>query len=224
MFIVVSRSDVQFGFEQPFSACPTGRGSKIPRPKKETPRKKSVHPCCAKYFCVLSFLTVPINVSIATWVYNIFISLSGDIQLNPRPKNKSDINFSICLWNLNSIAAHNYAKVFLLKAYIAVYNFDIVCIFETYLDSAITSDDGNLEILRYNLIRSDHPSNRKRGGVCIYYKSALPLRVLNTHYLQESISFELKIGDKFCDFIFLDRSPSPTQNKFENFSENLKEI
>ena len=58
----------------------------------------------------------------------------------------------LCHWNLNSIATRNYAKVFLLKAYIAVYNFDIVCISETYLDPSITSDTGNLEILGYNLI------------------------------------------------------------------------
>ena len=85
--------------------------------------------------------------SIATWVYNMLISLSGDIQLNPGPTCKSYISFSICHWNLNSIAAYNYAKVFLLKAYIAVYKFDLVCISEIYLDFSITSDDDNLEIL-----------------------------------------------------------------------------
>ena len=111
------------------------------------------------YFSVSSFLTIAVNVSIATWVYSILISLSGDVQLNPGTKNKFDVNFSICHQNLNSIAAHNYAKVFLLKAYIAVYKFDIICISETYLDSSITSDDDNLEILGYKLIRSDHPSN-----------------------------------------------------------------
>ena len=79
-----------------------------------------------------------------------------------------------------------------------------------------------MEILGYNLIRSDHPSNSKRGGVCIYYKSALPLRVLNVYYLQKSISFELKIIDKLCNFISLYRSPSQTQDEFEKFSENLK--
>ena len=160
--------------------------------------------------------------SIATWVYSILISLSGDVQLNPSTKNKFDVNFSICHWNLNSIAAHNYAKVFLLKAYIAVYKFDIICISETYLDTSITSDDGNLEILGYKLIRSDHPSNIKRGGVGIYYKSALPLRVLDIYYLQESICFELKIGDKLCNFISLYRSPSQSQDEFEKFSENLE--
>ena len=104
------------------------------------------------YFSVLSFLTVAINVSIATWVYNILTSLSGDVQFNPGPKNKSDVNFSMCHWNLNSVAAHNYDKVFLLKAYIAVYKFDIIFTSETYLDTSIISDDGNLKILGYNLI------------------------------------------------------------------------
>ena len=61
--------------------------------------------------------------------------------------------------------AHNYAKVFLLKAYIAVYKFDVVWISETYPVTSIISDDGNLEILGLNLIRTDDPSNIKRGGV-----------------------------------------------------------
>ena len=99
------------------------------------------------YFSVLSFLTGAVNVSIAIWVYNILISPSGDVQLNLGSKNKSDVNFSICHWNLNNIAAHNYAKVFLLKAYIAVYKFDITCISETYLDTSATSADGNLRLL-----------------------------------------------------------------------------
>ena len=62
----------------------------------------------------------------------------------------------------------------------------------------------------YNLIRSDHPSNSKRSDVFIYYISVLPSRVFNTYYLQESISFELKVGDKLCNF-------SETENKFEKF-------
>ena len=52
---------------------------------------------------------------------------------------------------------------------------DIICLSETYLDSTIRSDNDNLEIPGYNLVRSDHPSNNKRGGVCIYCKASLPL-------------------------------------------------
>ena len=82
-----------------------------------------------------------------------------------------------------------FTKVSFLSAYIFVHKFDIICLSETYLNSEIPSDDKNLEIAGYNLIRDDHPSNSKRGGVCVYYKSLLPFRVINEKYLQESIFF-----------------------------------
>ena len=44
MFLVVSRSDEHFGFDQSFFACPIGRASKIARPKSRARRKKFVHP------------------------------------------------------------------------------------------------------------------------------------------------------------------------------------
>ena len=97
-----------------------------------------------------------------------------------------------------------------------------ICLSETYLDSSTTSDDDNLAISGYNLIRSDHPSNNKRGGVCIYYKSILPLRVLGIQYLQECINFELNIGGKICNFISLYRSPSQIQDECKKFIDNLE--
>ena len=56
---------------------------------------------------------------------------------------------------------------------------------ESYLDSSTGSDDENLESWGYNLIRFDHPSNNKRVGDWIYYKSILPLRISIVHHLQE---------------------------------------
>ena len=50
-----------------------------------------------------------------------------------------------------------------------------MCLSETYRDSS--TPDGLLEIDRYNLVHVDHPNNIKRGGVCIYYKESLPVRV-----------------------------------------------
>ena len=44
MFLVVSRSDVHFGFDHPFFECPIGRARKIARPKSRAPKKKFVHP------------------------------------------------------------------------------------------------------------------------------------------------------------------------------------
>lgn len=73
--------------------------------------------------------------------------------------------------NLNSIATDNFARVVFFKAYNTIHTIDIICLLETYFDSNILFDDSNLEIPGYNLVSSDHPSNRKRGGICIYYKS-----------------------------------------------------
>ena len=79
-----------------------------------------------------------------------------------------------------------------------------------------------MEFPGYNLIRADHPSNNKRGGVCIYYKNTLPLKLLSINYLQECINFEIKIGNKLCNFISLYRSPSQSQDTFELFIDNLE--
>ena len=122
------------------------------------------------------------------------------------------------------MSAYNYTKLSSLKAFIAVHKFDIICLSETYLDSSVVPDDDNLEISGYSLIRSDHSSNNKRGRVCVYYKKFLPLRVLVIQYLHECINFELKIGDKLCNFVALYRSPSLAQDEFEKFSDNLELI
>ena len=148
-------------------------------------------------------------------VVQFLILLSADVEPNPGPKRVSTSNISICHWNLNSISAHNYTKLFLLRTYITIHKFDIICQSETYLNSSATSDGDSLEISGYNLICFDHPSGNKRGGVCIYYKNFFPLQVLSVQYLQECINFELNIGGKICNFISLYRSPSQTQDELK---------
>ena len=130
------------------------------------------------------------------------------LKKNPGPKSYIAQNLSICHWNLNSICAHNYIKVNLLRAYLSIHKFDIICLSETHLDSTIRSDDDNLSIPGYNVERRDHPSNIRRGGVGIYYKEFLPLKILDITYLQECLNFEIKIGRKTCNFVCLYRSPS----------------
>ena len=60
---------------------------------------------------------------------------------------------------INSVSAHNFGKVPLLRIYIAIHKFDIICISETFLNSDTAFDDDNLKIKGYNIVRSDHPSN-----------------------------------------------------------------
>ena len=125
-------------------------------------------------------------------------------------------NFSIF-----KFTAHNYFKISLLRAYITLHNFDAVCISKTYLDSTTALDDKNLEIAEYNLLRADYAFNSKRGGVCVYYKTSLALRLINVRYLQECLIFEILISRNLCNFISLYRSPSQSSDSFEEFSDNL---
>ena len=150
--------------------------------------------------------------SIHIWLYTRTIDLSGDIEKNPGASPSFSQNFSICHWNLNSITAHSHVKISFLKAYLSVHKFDIVCLSETYLDHSVPLHDVNLEIQGYELVWSDHPSQHKRGGACIYFRNSLLLKILNIHYLQESISFELQVGSKICKFVSLYRSPSQTSD------------
>ena len=114
------------------------------------------------------------------WLYILLLTLSRDIELNPGPKRRASQTFSICHWNLNSICAHNFAKLSTLRAYVRVHKCNIICLSETYLDSSI--DDENLEISGYYLIRSDHPSIKICGGICIYHKNILPLKVTGVSF------------------------------------------
>ena len=58
--------------------------------------------------------------------------------------------------------------------------------------------------------------------VCVYYKNLLLLRVLDMQYLHECINFELKIGEKLCNFVALYISPSQAQEEFEKVSDTLE--
>ena len=79
------------------------------------------------------------------WLYILLITLIGDVELNPGPKRNATQTLSICHWNLDSIRTHNFGKLYILRAYVSVQKFDIICLlYLTYLDSSV--DDESLEI------------------------------------------------------------------------------
>ena len=122
---------------------------------------------------------------------------------------------------LNSLVAHSFAKVSLLTGYLFVNNFDIVCLSEIFLNSEILTNDENLQTPDYSIARVDHPSNTKRGGLCVYCKTSLPLLV-DIKYLQECINLELVIVKNLYSFIILHQLPSQTHDNFKTFMENLE--
>ena len=103
--------------------------------------------------------------------------LHGDIEANPGP-NKKYKSFTCCHWNVNSFAANNMLKLSSIAAYNSIHKYDFICISETCLDSSVQSDDRDISINGYHRICADHPSNNKRGGVCIYYRKSLAAQLV----------------------------------------------
>ena len=53
------------------------------------------------------------------WLHGFMIKISGDIELNPGPKQKQGQSLSICHWDLNSTPAHNFQHLELLLGYVS---------------------------------------------------------------------------------------------------------
>ena len=91
-----------------------------------------------------------------TWLFCLVVICRVDTEVNPGPTLHSCHSFSIYHWNLNSSFAHNIIKVSLIRA--LTNKFDIICC----LNLSVLSNDTNLDLAAYNLVRADHPSNTKR--------------------------------------------------------------
>ena len=64
------------------------------------------------------------------------------------------------------------------------------------VDSSASSNNENLNISGYKLLRADHPGNVKRSDICMYFKESLPVRFLAHSYLKECFILEVSINNK----------------------------
>ena len=148
--------------------------------------------------------------------YQILLLLHGDVETNPGP-NKKYKPFTCCHWNVNSLTAHNMVKLPSIAAYNTIHKYHFICISETYLDFSVPTDDRDTLINGYNLIRADHPSNNKRGGVCIYYRESLAVQLVKTNNLSQCLLCEVSITNEKGYAAVLYRSPSQNILEFDNF-------
>ena len=81
-----------------------------------------------------------------------------------------------------------------------------------------------VDIQGYNLVRTDHRDNTKRGGVCIYYKESLPVRVINLPYFKEALLLEMSFNKKKVIVSVTYRSPRQNSNQFELFLSNMENL
>ena len=92
-----------------------------------------------------------------------------------------------------------------------------------FLDSSFESNDKDLTIEGSNLIRSDHPSNSKRGGVCIYYKESLAVRIVNIfNWIPSLQSYSTKRKKGYVAVVY--KSPSQSTSELESFLSGLEDL
>ena len=125
------------------------------------------------YLYCLNIVTV-VNVVVCGYFLHLLLLQHGDIESNPGPRNEqTNKNLSCYHCNTNSLLAHNLAKTSKIKAYNSIFNHDFICILETYFDSSVSEGDRSFQLNGYILLKADHPSNTKQGGVYICYKESL---------------------------------------------------
>ena len=106
----------------------------------------------------------------------------------------------------------------LLQAYITQHHYDIICLSETFLNSSIETDDDRILIDGYNLIRADHPSDSKRGGVCIYYKEHISLIKRDDICTSDNcLVTEIPLQGEKCFLTCIYHSPSQNHDELDDF-------
>ena len=103
-----------------------------------------------------------------------------------------------------------------------MYKHDFIYLSDTYLDSS--TPDSLLEIDGYILVRADHPNNIKIGGVCIYYKESLPVRVISLPYPQEALLSEMTYSNKKVIVSVSYRFPRQNNREFDLFLTNFEKL
>ena len=162
--------------------------------------------------------------------YDLIIILSSDIETHPGPCPRpfcsgfNDGFLSFCNWNVNTLIKNEFERVTCIEAHNSLYNYDIISLCETSLNKDIKVPENILK--GYHFFSSDHPSGDKKGGVGIFYKETLPLKIRNDLSFDESIVVELIFGHKKIFFTVLYRNPiyKSDSPEFANFVHNFEQL
>ena len=164
------------------------------------------------------------------WLPVFLIVISNDIHLNPGPHYNNNF-FNFMSWNLNSLAKDNFQRIRLIEAHNSIFNYDLISICETSLNDSVELPSTLLN--DYTFVSANNPTNARHGGVGLFYKNSLPVKVRNDLSFNESIVLELNFGRKKLFFTTLYRSPANNHlspefqtliSNFENlFSKNKAE-
>ena len=78
-------------------------------------------------------------------------------------------------WNLNSLAKDNFQRIRLIEAHNSIFNYDLISICETSLNDSVELPSTLLN--DYTFVSANNPTNTRYGGVGLFYKHSLPVKV-----------------------------------------------
>ena len=146
-----------------------------------------------------------------------------DVEVNPGPRKAKLNSFSCCHWNV-SLISHKMAKLSQMKHIILFIIMIWFVYLKNYFDSSISVEDTRIQLDVYSLIRADHPSNKKRGGISIYYKESLDVKVLDVSFMNECILCEVLVQNKRGYVADIYRSPSQNNTAFDVFLNSFDNL
>ena len=111
-----------------------------------------------------------------------------------------------------------------LETYNALYNYDFICISETSPDSSVAQSSEEVQINGYSLIKPNHPSDSKRGSVCLYYKESLAVEVIHLTGPSECILYEVSIENCKAFIAVVYRSSSQRNDQFDKSLSSLHDL
>ena len=164
----------------------------------------------------------------AFWIFSLLLMLSSDVHPNPGP-HQTDQNFqsgflSFCNWNLNTLCKDEFYRISLLEAHNTLFKYDIISLCETSLNDEITVPENALPGYLYHPL--NNPSGDRNGGVGIFYKESLPLRVRDDLSFGECLVCEMRFGHKKIFFTVFYRNPKikASSPEFGDFLLNFENL
>ena len=196
-----------------------------------------VHQICLASYKVTTILLLLIEHTswcafegLMIWYFGILITLSYDVHPHPGPTNDVPVNvcntgfITFCNWNVNTLSKDDFHRVSLIEANNTIFDYDIISLCETSLNNSVSVPENALNGYIYH--PCNHPSGEKKGGVGIFYKACLPLKIREDLSFQECIVTEMRFGRKKIFFTVLYRNPSHKADtpEFSNFISNFENL
>ena len=178
---------------------------------------------CILCFLLLQTLGYSLTRKNPQWLQILLIALSNDVHQNPGPAFHSSF-FTFMTWNVNSLAKDDFNRVRLIEAENSIIDHDLIAICETSLNDSVKLPDKLLD--DYSFVPCNNPTNTRHGGVGLFYKNSLPIKIRNDLSFDESIVVELNFGRKKIFFTVIYRSPAfkHTSPEFMDFLSNFTNL